>query len=120
MILDDKIKLSDVFADDVVVKFCYYNQCNRIELYYDRYYNQIEDENICSPCIFVIEKWGKAIVRSSPDYNFDERLEDNIAVIKMIFDMKFLGEYLYMFIETSDGKFLSIHFEMPTLNLIVL
>jgi hypothetical protein len=118
MLSETTINLPYSFDDEVVVKFCYYNECKRIELHYNLYYDQIKGERIEHPCFFLIENWKEAKVKSSPEDEDLGILEKNIPVIRMIYYIKYENNNLFMFVNTSDDKYLDLFFEDPKLSLI--
>lgn len=110
-------ELEYTFDDEQVSKFCYDLDTEKVEVYFEGYYDLIKDADVDAPCIWTIEDWEYA---KSVLGNEQKRYDMNwhIGIFRLILYMKYNdNQELEMLVETLDNRYVTFFFKDPTLSL---
>lgn len=110
-------KLYYSFDDEPVSKFYYEIDKNKIEIYFNGYFDINKDMYIEKPCVWTIENWKEAKCKIGNDLKL-YNLNNSISIFNLILYMKLNEEFvLEMLVNTLDNRYLTLFFKEPILHL---
>jgi len=109
-------KLEYSFDDEVVNKFCYYMDKNKIEIHFGGYYDTLSGQYIDKPCVWLIENWTEAKSKLSSENTYTD-LEKNLGIISMVLSSEINDTILELTVNTTDNRYIDLFFDNPQLNL---
>jgi hypothetical protein len=109
-------KLEYTFDDEVVNKFCYDMDKNKIEIHFGGYYDALSGKYVDKPCIWTIENWKEAKSKLSSDSTYTV-LEKNLGIISMVLSLEINDTILELTVNTTDNRYIDLLFNNPQLNL---
>ncbi|KAB2916134.1 MAG: hypothetical protein F9K23_08470 [Bacteroidetes bacterium] len=112
-----KKKIGYSFDDERVCKFCYDLDNKKIEVHFGGHYDQVKDEYIDAPCIWIIEDWEYAKCMLGDEQKRHD-LNKYISIFSLILYMKYNdNKELEMLVNTVDSKYITLFFKSPKLSL---
>lgn len=109
-------KLGFSFDDEVVSKFCYDMDNNKIEVYFTGY-SDGKERFLDKPCVFSISNWTEAKSKVGDEERLYP-LDRNIGVFSLIIYMGYNDDKeLEMIVNTVDDRYITLLFKDPKLEL---
>lgn len=111
-----KKKIGYSFDDEVVTKFCYDMENNKIEIHFAGYFDILNNEYIDNPCVWIIEKWNNAKSKLNSENSY-AKLDKHLGIISMILSLEMKENSLQITVNTLDNHYVDLLFDGPELKL---
>lgn len=110
-------ELTYSFHDEPVTKFCYDLENKQIEVHFASYCDHIKDEEVPTPCVWIIEDWEQAKCRIGA-HNKMYDINQQIGIFELILYMRYNeDEDFELFVQTIDQRNITLYFKDPKLSL---